>query len=221
MIVPIALAGCDPDYRVPGKELAVNQPLTTALQQAFRQTRAVVDLPAGVRKIDCYVPGKKLYCDVYVDPAYATVKESPFPWTTRFEVPARFLTKEAPTYMTWTRSDGSTHEVDGALLHDTEFTYVIERRADHALQVRASVDPNRVPLQEAQAVVIKGLTLLNHELSPQLADLHASIASNIRETWKRPSSPASNPTVSDEAKLDAAARAAASNAGTGSQAEAR
>ncbi|KVL85338.1 hypothetical protein WT02_20910 [Burkholderia stagnalis] len=221
MTASIALAGCDSDYRVAGKELPINQLLTVALQQASHQTREAIDLPAGVRKIDCYVPGQKLYCDVYVDPTYATVNENPLPWTTRFEVPGRFLTMEAPTPMKWTRSDGSTHEVDGALLRDTEFTYVIERRADHALQVRASIDPDRVPFQEAQAVVIKGLALLNADLSRPLADAHANMTATVRETWKQPPRQVSNPDVPDEAAPGLTDRAAASAAGDGSGAEAR
>ncbi|KVZ80850.1 hypothetical protein WL24_17960 [Burkholderia ubonensis] len=187
--------------------MPINQLLTVALQQAPSQQYGVVDLPTGVMKINCYVPTRQLYCDVYVDTSYADVAKNPLPWTMELA--------------TWRRDDGVPQQVDEFLLHDTKFHYVIERRADRTLQVRASVDQDRVPLQEAQSVVIKGLAALNRELSPELADRHAEMASNIRGTWNRPSSPSSKPAVSDGTDPGAAARAAASAAGDGSGAEAR
>ncbi|WP_157642343.1 hypothetical protein [Burkholderia ubonensis] len=203
----ITLAGCDSDYRVAGKELPINQLLTVALQQAPSQKYGVVDLPTGVTKINCYVPTRQLYCDVYVDTSYADVAKNPLPWTMELA--------------TWRRDDGVPQQVDEFLLHDTKFNYVIERRADRTLQVRASVDQDRVPLQEAQSVIIKGLAVLNRELSPELADRHAEMASIIRGMWNRPSSPSSRPTVTDETNRGAAARAAASAAGDGSEAGAQ
>ncbi|RQQ01053.1 hypothetical protein DF164_28330 [Burkholderia stagnalis] len=203
----IALAGCDFDYRVAGKELPINQLLTVALQHAPSQRNSAVDLPTGVTKINCYVPTRELYCDVYVDTSYADVAKNPLPWTMELG--------------TWRRDDGVLQSVDEFLLHDTKFNYVIERRADRALQVRASVDQDRVPLQEAQSVIIKGLASLNQELSAGLADRHAEMASNVRETWKQPSSPTSKAAVSDETAPGTAARAAASAAGNESGAEAR
>ncbi|HGO6126533.1 hypothetical protein QZM82_31905 [Burkholderia cepacia] len=207
------LTACS-DYRGDASALPRNEPMTATLRGHAGE--APYALPKEIRSLNCYIDRIAMVCDVALDvrdPYVAHALENPYEQRTSLE------------NKTWIRRDGVPQTIwskhDLYPLRDAKFNFIVERDT-HAggWMVRATVDPSRVPFEEAAALMLLAVVDTTSEYTSTLKELYANSPRANVQSWSDvasgAASPKAQPVTDTEAAAAADVAAAASDAEAGS-----